>query len=365
MLSRRIMFLPNLGAAIRHVRAFSWQRSGENTEILYKVVGDTDTGNYTVWPDKKLGPFGPQDSRFPFPGNVGHTLESPSVARNDFLKGPRAAVNTEAIFELLPDEHRGKILTQACDAIEAMDEASSPSPDDLLECVAYDCPHFIRKDFADLFPEKNIMSGPFTVITISQKTKQDMTGWSEEVEKEREQLLKAVSMTGWSEEVEEEREQLLKAVSMTGWSVEVEEEREQLLKAVSMTGWSAEIEKEREQLLKAVSMTCWSVEVEKEREQLLKAFVEGASDICEALQCAGFWADFIEPSCGKPFLGAHTNASLYETDERYRKLGFEIEDLGCCKVIRHHVWGTHAYVGCLFTNAPASHPILALMKRNS
>ncbi|XP_052258704.1 cobalamin trafficking protein CblD-like [Dreissena polymorpha] len=285
MLSRRIMFLPNLGAAIRHVRAFSWQRSGENTEILYKVVGDTDTGNYTVWPDKKLGPFGPQDSRFPFPGNVGHTLESPSVARNDFLKGPRAAVNTEAIFELLPDEHRGKILTQACDAIEAMDEASSPSPDDLLECVAYDCPHFIRKDFADLFPEKNIMSGPFTVITISQKTKQDMTGWSEEVE--------------------------------------------------------------------------------KEREQLLKAFVEGASDICEALQCAGFWADFIEPSCGKPFLGAHTNASLYETDERYRKLGFEIEDLGCCKVIRHHVWGTHAYVGCLFTNAPASHPILALMKRNS
>ncbi|KAH3894612.1 hypothetical protein DPMN_018769 [Dreissena polymorpha] len=305
MLSRRIMFLPNLGAAIRHVRAFSWQRSGENTEILYKVVGDTDTGNYTVWPDKKLGPFGPQDSRFPFPGNVGHTLESPSVARNDFLKGPRAAVNTEAIFELLPDEHRGKILTQACDAIEAMDEASSPSPDDLLECVAYDCPHFIRKDFADLFPEKNIMSGPFTVITISQKTKQDMTGWSEEMEKEREQLLKAVSMTGWSEEVE------------------------------------------------------------KEREQLLKAFVEGASDICEALQCAGFWADFIEPSCGKPFLGEHTNASLYETDERYRKLGFEIEDLGCCKVIRHHVWGTHAYVGCLFTNAPASHPILALMKRNS
>ncbi|XP_052258374.1 cobalamin trafficking protein CblD-like isoform X4 [Dreissena polymorpha] len=285
MLSRRIMFLPNLGAAIRHVRAFSWQRSGENTEILYKVVGDTDTGNYTVWPDKKLGPFGPQDSRFPFPGNVGHTLESPSVARNDFLKGPRAAVNTEAIFELLPDEHRGKILTQACDAIEAMDEASSPSPDDLLECVAYDCPHFIRKDFADLFPEKNIMSGPFTVITISQKTKQDMTGWSEEVE--------------------------------------------------------------------------------NEREQLLKAFVEGASDICEALQCAGFWADFIEPSCGKPFLGEHTNASLYETDERYRKLGFEIEDLGCCKVIRHHVWGTHAYVGCLFTNAPASHPILALMKRNS
>ena len=48
-------------------------------------------------------------------------------------------------------------------------------------------------DFADLFPDRDIMFGDFTVISISQKTKADMTGWSEEVEVEREELLKSVS----------------------------------------------------------------------------------------------------------------------------------------------------------------------------
>ncbi|XP_062595314.1 cobalamin trafficking protein CblD-like isoform X2 [Saccostrea cucullata] len=108
-------------------------------------------------------------------------------------------------------------------------------------------------------------------------------------------------------------------------------------------------------------MSGWSEGVEEERELLLAAFIKGASDICEALTNCGFWADFIDPSCGKPYLSEHTNSTFFETDERYRKLGFEIEDLGCCKVISHHLWGTHAYVGSLFTTAPTDHPLIACM----
>ena len=59
------------------------------------------------------------------------------------------------------------------------------------------------------------------------------------------------------------------------------------------------------------------------------------------------------------YYGSHTNTTLFETDERYRHLGFEIEDLGCCKVLSHPLWGTKTFVGCLFTNAPVDHPIIS------
>ena len=49
-------------------------------------------------------------------------------------------------------------------------------------------------DFQELFPSKDMLSSHLTIVTISNKTNNDMTGWSIEVEEEREQLLDAVSI---------------------------------------------------------------------------------------------------------------------------------------------------------------------------
>lgn len=105
-------------------------------------------------------------------------------------------------------------------------------------------------------------------------------------------------------------------------------------------------------------MSSWSSEVDEEREEMNLKFMTSAHEICQSIAEAGFWADFIDPSSGVPFYGPRTNSTLFETDDRYRYFGFEIEDLGCCKVIRHSLWDMHVFVGCIFTSAPLNHPVL-------
>merc|ERR1712071_545358 len=39
------------------------------------------------------------------------------------------------------------------------------------------------------FPNRDVTSGPLTVVSLTQKTKNDMAGWSELVEIEREELI--------------------------------------------------------------------------------------------------------------------------------------------------------------------------------
>lgn len=262
-----IAYWPNLNHVVRHFVSFI----AEDAAVLAPAsVRCLDTLNATSADCSKplvsrfdvhsgVHELSIQDQRFPMPGSVGlvSSLQMPS--------------STKYEVDL-------SILNQFAEVRCPMDVKLQPSSIDFLECVAQEITLTERKDFQNLFPDRELGTSELTVITLSQRTQNDMTSWSEEVE--------------------------------------------------------------------------------AEREELLGNFVAGATDLCHALKQAGYWADFIDPSSGRPYFGAYTNDTLFETDDRYRKFGFEINDLGCCKVISHPLWKSHAYIGSLFTNAPMDHPAI-------
>ena len=64
-----------------------------------------------------------------------------------------------------------------------------------VECMAQEIPQFLVADLLLLFPGVSALPDGLNIITLSQHTVNDMTAWSVEVEKERDQLLEHVS--GW------------------------------------------------------------------------------------------------------------------------------------------------------------------------
>jgi len=217
--------------------------------------------------EKEIFLLGPSDIRTPLPGNMGipplSVLCIDTISQLPQPAGEKCEVTTSQ----LPEERYQTLLTQvACVATE--NALSSYT----LECIGYDCPKLLRSDFSDLFPGRDMSSENLTVITLCQKTENNMSEWSE----------------------------------------------------------SAELE----------------------RASLESCFLTAASAICAQLKSSNFWADFIHPNSGKPNFCPVTNATLFETDLRYRHLGFRIEDLGCCRIILHKEWGSHVFVGAVFTNAP-------------
>jgi hypothetical protein len=108
----------------------------------------------------------------------------------------------------------------------------------------------------------------------------------------------------------------------------------------------------------ANDMTSWSRTVGEEREQVMQHFIETAKEICARLSSAGLWADFIDPYSGRAFYSPHSNVVLQESDERFRYLGFDVRDLGCCRSIAHPTFGCHSFVGTIFTDSCIHSPTI-------
>ena len=63
-----------------------------------------------------------------------------------------------------------------------------------VECRLHECPRVLHDEFMLLFPGINVELGELRIITLSERTENDMTGWSQSVEEEREELLGHVSI---------------------------------------------------------------------------------------------------------------------------------------------------------------------------
>uniref|UniRef100_A0A3Q3QKH8 Metabolism of cobalamin associated D n=1 Tax=Monopterus albus TaxID=43700 RepID=A0A3Q3QKH8_MONAL len=281
---RLVTYLPGLHVLVHRIavaragaRAFSAAGSSGSDEPHVTV-----TSPDMVWPDESMGPFGPQDQRFQLPGNVGFDCHLSGLAEQK--KSPTHKMAPDVLSTPASSDRHEFILAQFIGDFFVNDPASSQNvyraeqyfDNSAVECAVQSCPELLKKGFHSMFPEAP--SSGMMVLTVTQKTQNDMSSWCDEVE--------------------------------------------------------------------------------QEREQMLDKFVDGAKEICYALQKEGFWADFIEPSSGLAFFGPYTNNTLFETDDRYRHLGFQIEDLGCCRVIRHALWATRVFVGTIFTNAPPSSSVM-------
>ncbi|NXO77553.1 MMAD protein, partial [Sitta europaea] len=290
--ARLVSYLPGFYCLLRRLgnaKAFSTAGSSGSDEP-HVAAAPPDLCPRTVWPDEAMGPFGPQDQRFQLPGNMGFGchLHGTGAQKNsqssrslpDILAEPSASERHEFVMAQYINEFQVSTASLPEKGISGKLSLSWVEPQKTAWMQA--CPELLRKDFQSLFPEVN--SSQLTVLTVTQKTKNDMTVWSQEVE--------------------------------------------------------------------------------EEREQLLEKFINGAKEICYAISSEGYWADFIDPSSGLAFFGPYTTNPLLETDERYRHLGFSVDDLGCCKVIRHNLWGTHVVVGSIFTNAEPHSPIMRKLSGN-
>jgi len=109
-------------------------------------------------------------------------------------------------------------------------------------------------------------------------------------------------------------------------------------------------------------MLTWNTAVADEREILTTQFISTALELCSILRAEGYFADFIDPSSGRPFMSQeYTPNTLFETDPIQRHFGVDVKDLGCCKAVYHAVWGSKVFTGTMITDAPSNSPIIESM----
>ena len=102
----------------------------------------------------------------------------------------------------------------------------------------------------------------------------------------------------------------------------------------------------------AVDLVRWDDEVAAEKDLLLERFVAWAAAVCDALAARGSWGDYVDPCSGLAVRTPHSRVPYPEVDAFETLLRWRTGVAGCCRVLSHPSWGTHAYLATLFARAP-------------
>jgi hypothetical protein len=101
-----------------------------------------------------------------------------------------------------------------------------------------------------------------------------------------------------------------------------------------------------------VDLVNWDDPVAREKDLLLERFVAWAAVVCDRLAARGFWGDYVDPCSGLAVRTPHSRIAYPEVDAFEALLKWRTGLAGCCKVLAHPTWGTHAYLATLFARAP-------------
>ncbi|XP_046846149.1 cobalamin trafficking protein CblD-like isoform X1 [Xenia sp. Carnegie-2017] len=155
----------------------------------------------TFMTDQDLGPFASKDPKFPLPGNMNidvsmqnERFQRPEnqqslaslfldVETNDMSKH-------QALVQFLHTFHRDE-KKKANVTNENISKELFENDKGKVECSVQKCTPSLQRSFADLFPDKKLDADELTIICICQHTLNDMTVWSQDVDQEREELLKS------------------------------------------------------------------------------------------------------------------------------------------------------------------------------
>ncbi|XP_077393263.1 methylmalonic aciduria and homocystinuria type D homolog, mitochondrial-like isoform X2 [Festucalex cinctus] len=203
--TRLATYLPGLDALVQHIAS----------TIGFSTIGSSGSGDLNVTEASSkngphaftMEPYDGNDQLYFMPSNVGSECHLQISEQKMGLT--KRMVPDLLHFPSSPERRMSGLFIKEFFDETAMNHNTIKANQDFdkssVECLIQSCPEKLKQDLQYLFPEAP--TSDVTVVTVTQKTKNDMTAWCSAVEEERDHMLdKTHFRFVWRPHVNEEEE---------------------------------------------------------------------------------------------------------------------------------------------------------------